>query len=404
MPTAQDIYESLIKDPDLEIGENQTREEAAETEADFRARQPVNNVRALSLATEPLKNPTGLKALMQHVASVGKSMVGGSVSIAQSIHKMANLNDLLSDHNNESTFEVNATYTAKFNALTPKGQKFFRGMEKAAGKTVAEKAFENIVDKDFTDLSDENQDVTMSDLVHTITSDQGAESLASALGIKPHHVQAMHTEWSEAFPGAVQEPPPHKPESFHSDKEPFYGKNTRKDLTKVASITRINDAIKKSDIPLMAKLGTTGKLKLHHDSGAVLQSPDDEQGKGHVYEPSGIGTAHADDVIPTLTFKNPFPEKPMGRLYTSMTQGKSPTEDTDNITGDNLDSFSVADILNAVHHMAYADTDPSPSHADAHEEATTELASDIEVATEVEQKEINKSIFVKDKLINLIIK
>ena len=391
MPTAQDIYESLIKDPDLEIGENQTREEAAETEADFRARQHVNNVRALSLATEPLKNPTGLKALMQHVASVGKSMVGGSVSIAQSIHKMANLNDLLSDHNNESTFEVNATYTAKFNALTPKGQKFFRGMEKAAGKTVAEKAFENIVDKDFTDLSDENQDVTMSDLVHTITSDQGAESLASALGIKPHHVQALHTEWSEAFPGAVQEPPPHKPESFHSDKEPFYGKNTRKDLTKVASITRINDALKKSDLPLMAKLGTTGKLKLHHDTGAVLQSPDEEQGKGHVYEPSGIGTAHADDVIPTLTFKNPFPEKPMGRLYTSMTQGKSPTEDTDNITGDNLDSFSVADILNAVHHMAYADTDPSPSHADAHEEATKELASDIEVATEVEQKEINSN-------------
>ena len=51
MPTAQDIYESLIKDPDLEIGDNQTREEAAETEADFRARQHVNNVRALSLAT-----------------------------------------------------------------------------------------------------------------------------------------------------------------------------------------------------------------------------------------------------------------------------------------------------------------------------------------------------------------
>jgi len=51
----QDIYESLLKDPDLEIRESQTREEAAENEAEFRARQYHNNVEALSLANEPLK-------------------------------------------------------------------------------------------------------------------------------------------------------------------------------------------------------------------------------------------------------------------------------------------------------------------------------------------------------------
>ena len=50
MPLAQDIYETLIKDPDLEIGANQTREEAAQVEADFRTRQHINNIRALSLA------------------------------------------------------------------------------------------------------------------------------------------------------------------------------------------------------------------------------------------------------------------------------------------------------------------------------------------------------------------
>ena len=55
MPLAQEIYESLLKDPDLEIGQNQTREEAAKTEADFRARQYANNVKALSLATSPVK-------------------------------------------------------------------------------------------------------------------------------------------------------------------------------------------------------------------------------------------------------------------------------------------------------------------------------------------------------------
>ena len=32
MPLAQEIYESLLKDPDLEIGQNQTREEAAKTD------------------------------------------------------------------------------------------------------------------------------------------------------------------------------------------------------------------------------------------------------------------------------------------------------------------------------------------------------------------------------------
>ena len=33
MPLAQEIYDTLIKDPDLEICQNQTREEAAKTEA-----------------------------------------------------------------------------------------------------------------------------------------------------------------------------------------------------------------------------------------------------------------------------------------------------------------------------------------------------------------------------------
>ncbi len=55
MPLVNDIYETLIKDPDLDIMVGQTRHEAAKMEAEERTRQHYNNVQALSLASEPLK-------------------------------------------------------------------------------------------------------------------------------------------------------------------------------------------------------------------------------------------------------------------------------------------------------------------------------------------------------------
>ena len=91
MPLTQDIYDTLVKDPDLDIGEHQTREEAAQTEADFRARQYVNNIRALSLATEPLEKVSPIKALLQHVSSISKTIVSGSISIAQNILKISKM-------------------------------------------------------------------------------------------------------------------------------------------------------------------------------------------------------------------------------------------------------------------------------------------------------------------------
>ena len=49
--SAQAIFEALMLDPDLEIDEGQTREEAAKHEAEFRSRQHWNNMRALALGT-----------------------------------------------------------------------------------------------------------------------------------------------------------------------------------------------------------------------------------------------------------------------------------------------------------------------------------------------------------------
>lgn len=72
MPLANDIYETLIKDPDLDIMLGQTRHEAAKMEAEQRARQHYNNVEALSLASEPLKKMSPLKQFIFHVSKLNK--------------------------------------------------------------------------------------------------------------------------------------------------------------------------------------------------------------------------------------------------------------------------------------------------------------------------------------------
>tara|TARA_R100001143_G_scaffold61751_1_gene63342 strand:- start:458 stop:685 length:228 start_codon:yes stop_codon:yes gene_type:complete len=75
MPLAHDIFERLMKDPDLDIGASQTRESAAKSEANFQARQHFNNVQALSLASEPLKKMSPLEKLVFHVSKLNKEYV-----------------------------------------------------------------------------------------------------------------------------------------------------------------------------------------------------------------------------------------------------------------------------------------------------------------------------------------
>ena len=74
MPTAQEIYDKLVKDPDLEISNGQSREEAAEGEAQYRARQFINNVAALSLATQEDEPTSSIKALMNQIKNIGKAL------------------------------------------------------------------------------------------------------------------------------------------------------------------------------------------------------------------------------------------------------------------------------------------------------------------------------------------
>jgi hypothetical protein len=90
MPSVQEIYDQLIKDPDLDVGSKQSREEAAQAEAHYRVRQYHNNEQALSLANEPLEedNPIDtLKKYLSNAQELGKSFVEGTISVAQDVYK-----------------------------------------------------------------------------------------------------------------------------------------------------------------------------------------------------------------------------------------------------------------------------------------------------------------------------
>lgn len=90
MPNVQEIYDQLIKDPNLEVGSKQTREEAAQAEAQYRVRQYHNNEQALSLATEPLEDDSKIDALKKYLSNaqeLGKSFVEGTIMVAQDVYK-----------------------------------------------------------------------------------------------------------------------------------------------------------------------------------------------------------------------------------------------------------------------------------------------------------------------------
>ena len=74
MSKIDEFYNTLIKDPDLEVKAGQTREQAAKQEAEYRARQYNNNVQALALANEPAQVESPINALFNHLEQMKKSM------------------------------------------------------------------------------------------------------------------------------------------------------------------------------------------------------------------------------------------------------------------------------------------------------------------------------------------
>lgn len=74
MTKVEEFYNTLVKDPDLDIKAGQTREQAARQEAEYRARQYNNNVQALALANEPTQVESPINALFNHLEQMKKSM------------------------------------------------------------------------------------------------------------------------------------------------------------------------------------------------------------------------------------------------------------------------------------------------------------------------------------------
>ena len=136
MPAVEDFYKTLIKDPDLEIGEGKTREEAAMIEAEYRARQHANNVQALALATEPLKEESGLKSLLNYVTNLSKYLVSGSISIAQDLlkaHKeFSNYSSAVDGWKSQNlTSDQNNHEKNQIAQLGDNGKAFFANLEKS---------------------------------------------------------------------------------------------------------------------------------------------------------------------------------------------------------------------------------------------------------------------------------
>jgi hypothetical protein len=70
----EEFYNTLVKDPDLDIKAGQTRQQAARQEAEYRARQYNNNVQALALANEPAQVESPINSLFNHLEQMKKSM------------------------------------------------------------------------------------------------------------------------------------------------------------------------------------------------------------------------------------------------------------------------------------------------------------------------------------------
>jgi len=267
--------------------------------------------------------------------------------------------DFLNRIQQQSFFDLYPKYGAKFDKLPESAQQFFQVLEQEIPVTDLIKAFTSIADTYLATIeagADPEDDDWVYGLVEAVTEQQGEGSLANQIGIGAQYADKVHAGLEKAFPYSISPMGAFKEQSYKSNLSSFYGKNKKADLTKVATLDGVNEALDKMGFPHKVQFGGNNKLKLVSTGGGNL---------------------------PADTYHNPFPSSSGGRLYTSMVDGEAPTSDQDNITVANFEGFSVADILNSIHWLTQQST---PEQLDAHAKAVEELNSDVEVAAEVEDK------------------
>ena len=364
MPLAQDIYNTLVKDPDLDIGENQTREEAAKSEADFRARQHVNNVKALSLATEPLEKVSPIKALLQHVSSISKTVVSGSISIAQNILKISSQEEAtrVAQHNetasifkslldNPATDEKTKHFINAY-IKTQKGETHVGNAEKIAMFLEMGGKVDTILNAHTSDHPQAQKSLQVLGLVQS-----GGSGQKTTFGASLHQTLSKVVDEKTGKQVFAIPHKEFKPESSELGKKKGvdYGNNTSTMLNSSASLDKINSALGRQKSPYSVVFGGGGKLKLANKDGTDIS---------------------------TSNIHNPFPAGTHGRLFQSMAAFKAPTageQSTGHYDAASFSQHSVADILNAVHWISNQETPAQAQEvAEAHqaeEEAITEAGA-----------------------------
>ena len=352
MTLAQEIYESLLKDPDLEVGENQTREEFAKQEAEHRARQHYNNVEALALANQPLKEETPVINLLQYVKNISKTINTSSVSIVQDIIKAlkgTSVGQILGQASEKQVHDL-PTYNTLFDKVGANGKAFLNSLANAKLPPKYVVGVLNAIEKDAKNNPHDFLDDTWAyDFISHISDNP--KVIGGTGGLNAFHNELLqHDNFSSHVPYTE-----HKPESILDKNTSFYGTNESHKLATAASVDKVNNLLSAAGHKAQVEFGQTGKLKL-------------------------VG------VTPKY---NPHSGKTEGRLYGSMTQEKAPnknynTAQSDAITQSNINDFSVADILNGVNWLLNKKSS-TPKNTVAED-----FHDDVKSATQFEEKASSK--------------
>ena len=334
MVTANDIFRRLIKDPEY-IG----REDEARGEAEYRARQHHNNVRALAMAADDSSSiksaVTNLSSFLSQTVTLMKAYynnLGSAMSgdIDKHIGAMANMATLP-----EAVQEFIGTLQSN-------------GMPLESAQGLMELAQNHYNDPD-TDPEDHSW---LNSIAHGIATHEG---LKEQLKITPAMAKKLVTGLNSA---GYDLPPAYQAPTIKSSLKDFYGKNKKPDLESPATVDNINAALKKMGRLETVQLGGTNKLK--------FTGGNSEQ------------------------WKNPFPDKSSGRLYHSMIEGNEPQSNTDTISSADLENYTVAQILHGLHNYVSLEGgryDITPEQKAQHQQAKIDKEKEV-AQQKVEEAEI----------------
>ena len=333
MTLAQEIYESLLKDPDLDVGENQTREEFAKQEAEYRARQHYNNVEALSLANQPLKEDTPVINLLNYVKNLSKTISTASISIIQNIVKALKKGDSmegsLQDAQKLTVFQ-SPLFSSLYEQMKPTGKAFLEALADSDLPVDNLYGILTAIEKDsFNDPSLYSDDTWSYGLIKNLYNNPdyvGGEN----------HLDNLHSnlEVSDKFLNHIPYIE-HKPESILDKNTDFYGTTNKQHLATKASIKKVNNLLAQKGHDARVQF-EGNKLIVTQENGFALQSDFKNSLK------SLWGKYNSTD-----------------NIHDSMTQENNPPSDYETaqsniITKDNLADYSVADVLNGVKWMMTA--------------------------------------------------